>query len=141
MPDDRDRAQAQPPFDLLEHQAGGRGLVRGGDRDILQQAAVRLADDQPMNDRGELFDLVQHLPHSLGERGAGPRGLLAEEVQMHGQQRQALVQVVVQLAGDPSVPRFLGLEQPPGQGPQLVLKSLSVPRPPASGSPVPPAAR
>ena len=75
---------------------------------ILPPAAVRFADDQPMNDRGELFDPVQHLPHSLGERGAGPRGLLAEEVQMHGQQRQALVQVVVQLAGDPSASQIPG---------------------------------
>ena len=41
VPDGRDRAEPRPPFDLLDHQPGGRGLVRGLDRAILPPAAVR----------------------------------------------------------------------------------------------------
>src|SRR5437764_578242 len=41
------RAEPRPPFDLLDHHAGGRGLVRGGDRPLLPPEAVRIADDQP----------------------------------------------------------------------------------------------
>ena len=59
--------------------------------------------------------------HPLAEQGAGPGRVLAEEVQVDGQEGQALVQVVVQLAGDPPAFRFLGLEQPAGQAPQLAL--------------------
>ena len=47
VPDGRDRGEPRIACDPLDHQAGGRGLIRGLDRAILTPAAVPIADDQP----------------------------------------------------------------------------------------------
>ena len=47
VPDGRDRGEPRVRRDPLDHQPGGRGLVRGLDRAVLTPAAVRVADDQP----------------------------------------------------------------------------------------------
>ena len=62
-----------------------------------------------------MFDLGQQLPHPCTEL-VRLRGLLAEEIHLDGQERQALAQVVVQLARDPPGLVLLGLEQPAGLG-------------------------
>ena len=47
VPDGRDRAEPRLSSDPLDHQPGGRGLVRGLDRAILTPTAAGIADDQP----------------------------------------------------------------------------------------------
>ena len=44
---------------------------------------------------GQLLDSTRQLVHPLAQQGTGHWRVLAEQVQVDGQERQALVQVVV----------------------------------------------
>ena len=90
---------------------------------------------------GQLLDSTRQIVHPLAEQGTGHWRVLAEQVQLDGQECQALVQVVVQLKGDASAFRFLGQQQPAGQRSQLEFDPPTSPAPPVSDSPVPTAGR
>ena len=92
----------------------------GHEPQLLELRRVQLVREV-MHGGGQLLDPARQFLHPPVEQGTGPGRVLGEEVQLHGDEGQALVQVVVQLAGDPPAFRFLGLEQPAGQRPQLAL--------------------
>src|SRR3989475_11965384 len=93
---------------------------RRHESELLQLRRMELVR-QVVHGRRQVFDLGQQLLYPCAELARCLRGLLAEEIHPDGQERQALAQVVVQLARDP--PGFVlpGLEQSAGEYPQLHL--------------------
>ena len=56
VPDGRDRGEPWVSFELLDHQPGGSGLVRGLDGVRLPPRAADAADDQPGFPATDPFD-------------------------------------------------------------------------------------
>ena len=73
VPDGRDRGEPRPPFDLLDHQPGGRGLVRGLDRAILTPTAAGIADDQPGSPEPDPLDATGEDPFDRARPPRRPR--------------------------------------------------------------------
>ncbi len=88
-----------------------------------------------MHRRRELLDPAGEFVQAITEEGIGLWRLLGQQVQLDGQEGEALVQVVMQFAGDPPSLLFLGMDQSTGQGPQfpLALPQSSF-RPTSAGS-------
>src|SRR4030095_7413235 len=71
-------------------------------------------------------DLTHQLLYADIELGGRLWRLLAQELHLHGQERQPLAQVVVQLARDPPRFLFLSMQEPPGQSSKRDLADTEI---------------
>src|SRR5262249_58742402 len=99
---------------------------RGGEPQLLELRRMELMR-QLVHRRRQLSDVTQQFLYPGPELAHGLRGLLAQEIQRHGQERQPLAEVVVQLARYPPRLTFLRLEQAPGQAAKLDLAQPQLP--------------
>src|SRR5215470_6702874 len=108
----------------FDFQAVGLGQLpaeaadRRDEPQLLQLGRVQLVR-QVVHGRGQLSGSSHQLLQAAAELICRCRRVLAEELHFHGQERQALVQIVVELASNP--PRFglLSDKEPAGQRPKL----------------------
>src|SRR5215470_5580700 len=82
---------------------------RGGEPQLLELRRMELMR-KLVHRRRQLPDVAQQLAYPGPELALGLRGLLAQEIHLHGQECQPLAEVVVQLARDAPRFTFLRLE-------------------------------